>query len=106
MLAELPGAVAAGEPNEAEALDAYSQVVTAVAERVSPSVASLRVGRSGGPGRGVAEGAGSGVIITPDGFLLTAAHVVEGTGNGRAVLADGSEHELTIVGRDRLSDLA
>jgi len=86
---------------EAEALDAYSRVVTFVAETVSPSVANLRVGR-----RRYAGG-GSGVVITPDGFLLTSAHVV-GSRASRitASFTDGRELGLRLVGTDPLSDLA
>jgi S1-C subfamily serine protease len=94
------------EPREAEALDAYSRVVTGVAERVAPSVANLRVTR---PGRGgqVPAGAGSAVALTPDGFLLTNAHVVAGRGrSGRAVFTDGRELRFRVIGVDRLSDLA
>src|SRR5437879_4464717 len=58
---------------EQEALDAYSTIVTSVAQKVLPSVASLRVRRSS---RSFEGGAGSGVVITPDGFLVTSAHVV------------------------------
>ena len=88
-------------PDEAEALDAYSRVVTFVAESVSPSVANLRVRR------GRSAGGGSGVIITPDGFLLTSAHVVEGApGRVRGSFTDGSELGLRLVGADPLSDLA
>jgi len=83
-----------------EALDAYSRVVTSVAERLIPSVASLRVRGRGG------EGAGSGVVITPDGFALTSAHVVGGTDRGSASFVDGREVAFDVVGRDRLSDLA
>ncbi len=91
---------------EAEALDAYSRVVVDVAERVSPSVANLRVMRRGRGGR-VPAGAGSAVALTPDGFLLTSAHVVTGPGrNGRAAFVDGRELSFRIVGVDRLSDLA
>ena len=64
---------------EREALDAYSSVVVAVAAAVTPSVASLKVTRRARNGR-PADGAGSGVVITPDGFLLTSAHVVSGRG--------------------------
>jgi len=93
-------------PTEAEALDAYSQVVTTVAERLSPSVANLRVSRRVRGGRRL-DGAGSGVVITPDGFMLTSAHVVERTdGAGQASFIDGRELAFEIVGSDPLSDLA
>jgi S1-C subfamily serine protease len=89
-----------------ELLDAYSQAVSAVATRVTPSVASLRVSRRVRGGR-VAAGAGSGVAITADGFLLTSAHVVAGGGAaGHATFADGRELEFSVVGADPLSDLA
>src|SRR5260221_13390578 len=82
-------------PDE-EAFDAYSQAVMRVAERLSPSVASLRA-RNGG---------GSGVAITPDGFLLTSAHVVQRSRTVRASFTHGRELEAEVVGRDPLSDLA
>jgi S1-C subfamily serine protease len=91
------------DPGE-EALDAYSRVVTSVAERLIPSVASLRVRqrmRGGGVG-----GAGSAVVITPDGFALTSAHVVADTNRGSASFVDGREVAFDVVGRDQLSDLA
>jgi S1-C subfamily serine protease len=90
---------------EQEALDAYSTVVTSVAERLMSSVASLTVTRQASGGRR-AQGSGSGVVLTPDGFMLTSAHVVAGADGGRASFADGREFELEIVGADRLSDLA
>src|SRR3954453_8321477 len=83
-------------PSEEEALDAYSQVVTTVAERLSPSVANVRIRRGGG----------SAVVITPDGFMLTSAHVVARTSTGRASFVDGRELEFEVVGSDPLSDLA
>ena len=93
-------------PSEAEALDAYSSAVISVAERLAPSVASLRVSRRVRGGRRL-DGGGSAVVITPDGFLLTSAHVVASTdGSGRAGFVDGSEHEFKVVGADPLSDLA
>ncbi|MFL5825727.1 MAG: S1C family serine protease [Thermoleophilaceae bacterium] len=93
-------------PSEAEALDAYSQTVVAVAERVGPSVANLRVNRRTRAGS-MPAGAGSGVVLTADGFILTSAHVVAGPGrHGRAAFTDGREHGFTIVGSDPLSDLA
>src|ERR1700758_1041671 len=93
-------------PEEEEALDAYSRVVVDVAERVSPSVGSLRVMRRGRGGR-VPAGAGSAVALTPDGFLLTSAHVVSGPGrSGRVAFVDGRELSFEVVGLDRLTDLA
>ncbi len=99
------------QAGEAEALDAYSQVVVDVAERLAPSVASLRVMRRTRGGH-VPAGAGSAVALTPDGFLLTSAHVVLGRGTssrpsrGRAAFVDGRELSFTVVGTDALSDLA
>jgi S1-C subfamily serine protease len=93
-------------PSDDEALDAYSQAVTTLAERLSPSVANLRVSRRVRGGR-VLDGGGSGVVITPDGFTLTSAHVVARTeGRGRASFVDGRELEFEVVGSDPLSDLA
>ena len=87
---------------EQQALDAYSAIVTSVADRVLPSVASLRIGR-GARGFG---GAGSGVVITPDGFLVTSAHVVASGSKATASFIDGNEYEVDVVGADPLSDLA
>ena len=91
------------DPDE-EALDAYSRVVTSVADRLIPSVASLRV-RQHVRGAGV-DGAGSAVVIAPDGFALTSAHVVGSTNRGSASFVDGREVAFDVVGRDQLSDLA
>jgi serine protease Do len=94
------------EVSDDEALDAYSRAVTAVAERLTPSVANLRVSRRVRGGR-VLDGGGSAVVITPDGFMLTSAHVVARTeGRGRASFVDGRELEFEVVGSDPLSDLA
>ena len=91
---------------EREALDAYSRVVSRVAETLAPSVANLRVLRRSRAGQ-VPVGAGSGVVLTPDGFLLTSAHVVSGPGRrGRATFTDGREIRFEVVGSDPLSDLA
>jgi S1-C subfamily serine protease len=95
-----------GIPTEAEALDAYSHVVVNVAEQLAPSVANLRVTRRTRAGN-VPAGAGSAVVLTPDGFLLTSAHVVAGPGRGgRAAFIDGRELSFRVIGIDRLSDLA
>ena len=93
------------EMREAAALDAYSRVVTSVAEAITPSVASLRMKRRVRGGRR-AEGAGSAVVVTPDGYLLTSAHVVAGSDGGTAVFVDGRSFDLEVVGTDPLSDLA
>jgi S1-C subfamily serine protease len=94
-----------GAGRDGQALDAYSKVVTSVAEGLIPSVASLRVTRRVRGGRR-AEGAGSAVVITPDGFLLTSAHVVFGSDGGSASFVDGRELDWQLVGADPLSDLA
>jgi S1-C subfamily serine protease len=105
-LLERPPVGETPEPEELEALDAYSRTVAGVAERLAPSVANLRITRMTRRGR-VPAGAGSGVVLTPDGFLLTSAHVVAGRGRqGRAAFVDGREFEFSIVGSDPFSDLA
>jgi S1-C subfamily serine protease len=101
-----PGAREREAAADAEALDAYSRAVAGVAEQLAPSVASLRVSRRVRGGR-VRDGGGSGVVITPDGFMLTSAHVVaSGDGGGRASFTDGREFEFEVAGADPLSDLA
>jgi serine protease Do len=89
-----PGAL----PDDREALDSYSKVITFVAETLAPSVANLRVGRRGG---------GSGVVVTPDGFVLTNAHVIgSGRPRVRALFTDGREISAQVIGTDPLTDLA
>lgn len=85
------------------ALDAYSRVVTAVAEGLVPSVASVRVHAEGS---GRPTGSGSAVVISGDGLLLTSAHVVEGGRGGAAAFSSGEEAAFEVIGVDRLSDLA
>jgi serine protease Do len=93
-------------PTDREALDAYSQVVSGVAERLAPSVANLRVTRRT-HGGAMPSGGGSAVVLTADGFLLSNAHVVAGRGaGGRASFVDGRELSFEVIGRDELSDLA
>src|SRR6516165_10520694 len=83
-------------------LDAYSQIVSDVAARLTPKVASLRVPLR----RGSGEGLGSGVVFTGDGFLLTNAHVVGPANTGTASFSDGTSVPYRVVGADPLSDLA
>src|SRR2546421_2734611 len=82
--------------DEHDPLDAYSRAVIAVNERLAPSVANLRSERGGG----------SGVVISRDGFIVTSAHVVEGSSRVTASFVDGREITADIVGSDPLSDLA
>ncbi|MGZ4627485.1 MAG: S1C family serine protease [Oryzihumus sp.] len=89
---------------EQEALDAYSQVVTGVADRLIPRVASIRVRRRVRGGE--AEAGGSAVVLTADGHLLTNAHVVDGATSGTAEFANGLGVRVHVVGSDPLSDLA
>ena len=90
---------------EVEALDAYSRVVTRVADVLIPSVASLKVMEDVRGGRRP-RGSGSAVAITPDGFAITSAHVVGRTADGVASFSDGRELAYRVVGADALSDLA
>ena len=88
-----------------EALDAYSLAVTTVVERVGPAVVSILVS-SGKSSRTRGERAGSGVVFTPDGYLLTNAHVVENGKRFRVTALDGTVEEGYLVGADRATDLA
>ena len=102
---ERDGSPPAELPDE-EALDAYSRAVVGVADRLAPSVANLRVSHRARGGRRL-DGGGSAVVITPDGFMLTSAHVVaRSDGRGRASFVDGRELRFDVVGADPHSDLA
>src|SRR5580693_344281 len=90
---------------EIAALDAYSQVVVSVAEQLTPRVAAVQVSQRRRDGR-IASGAGSAVVFTNDGFLLTNAHVVGSAEAGQAAFADGTTVPFRVVGSDPLSDLA
>lgn len=87
---------------DAPVLDAYSRTVTAVADRLLPSVASLRVGNA----RTRPSGSGSAVVVSSDGLLVTSAHVVDGSAGGQASFASGEEVPFEVVGTDKLTDLA
>ena len=101
-------AVAAVRPDadtatDLELLDAYSRAVIAVVDAVGPAVVSIAV--DGGRG-GERIGAGSGVIIAPDGYVLTNSHVVNGAARVNATLTDGRTLGATVVGEDPATDLA
>ena len=85
-------------PDEAEALDAFSTVVSTVADMLRPAVVNLRGERG--------QGSGSGILFTPDGFLLTNHHVVGGQRRLRVRLNDGREIPGHLVGADPWTDLA
>jgi S1-C subfamily serine protease len=86
----------APDPDIEPALDAYSRIVTAVAADLTPHVAALQV--TGPDGR---SGAGSAVVVSDDGLMLTNAHVVSRAARGVAVFSDGSEADVVVVGARR-----
>jgi S1-C subfamily serine protease len=103
-----------GGHSDAELLDAYSATVVSAVERVGPSVAHLEVwGQAGSRPRAprgrngdAPAGSGSGFVFTPDGFMLTNSHVVEGATRIRATFADGTIAAAEMVGSDPDTDLA
>jgi S1-C subfamily serine protease len=109
--AELAGSNLAGKPGdgpapEEELLDAYSRAVVGVVEKVGPAVASIRIKSDGRGGGGEREGAGSGFVIAPDGFIATNHHVVENAGELQVSFTDGREFSARVVGADAATDLA
>ncbi len=98
--------------DELAAMDAYSRSIVSVVERVGPAVVQVGVAKSApsnmplGMGGRVVEGAGSGVIFTPDGYILTNSHVVDGALRIQVTLADGREISAEVVGNDPETDVA
>lgn len=98
-----------GSAGETEALDAYSKAVIGAVDHVGPAVVSIYVGteeRSAGSGPAAGMGAGSGVAVTPDGYVLTNEHVVERVERARVAFVDSSSVPAVVVGRDPATDLA
>lgn len=93
-------------PTEDQAMDAYSRVITHVVEAVGPSVVQVGVIKPNRAYGTYSQGAGSGVIIAPDGYIITNAHVVDGA---RQIVVMGEEgHELPgqLIGIDLETDIA
>ncbi len=96
-------------PSDHELLDVYSQTVVRVAELVSPSVVNLEVYHTkprGQRNQEVMQGNGSGFVITPDGYILTNSHVVQGASRIEVTLADGFKTTAELIGDDPDTDLA
>lgn len=92
--------------SDPELLDAHSRAVIALVEEVGPSVVSINVDvHRRGYGQDI-SGAGSGVVLTPDGYILTNSHVVHGASRVEVVLTDGRHFEASLVGEDPPTDLA
>jgi S1-C subfamily serine protease len=92
-------------PDLGEPLDAYSAAVVGAVEAVGPAVVSIYVGGADEAER-ARGGAGSGVVITPDGYLLTNEHVVEKVSHARVTFVDGRSVPAVVAGRDPATDLA
>ncbi len=100
------GPLPKAEPaDETGLIDAYSRAVIDVVERLAPSVVSIRVSSAGRRGDS-GEGAGSGFVVAPDGFVVTNHHVVDGANRVTVVFTDGHEAEARIAGTDPPTDLA
>jgi S1-C subfamily serine protease len=98
--------IEASHSNDVELLDAYSRAVVSVVSSVGRAVVSIQVGKKTRRERQQQVGAGSGVVITPDGYVLTNSHVVHGSGQLTIVFPDGSDSQATVVGDDPATDLA
>jgi len=101
-----PPAEAGRDSRDREMLDAYSRAVIQVVEQVGPAVVAVNVEKQGASRRPGSEGAGSGVLITPDGFVLTNNHVVEGGGHLTVTSTEGKSFEASLIGADPATDLA
>jgi S1-C subfamily serine protease len=92
--------------DDVAALDAYSHAVVSVVEAVGPAVVSITTGRRGRGGRPGVAGASSGVIVAPDGYVLTNSHVVHDASRLEATLTNGQVLGAVLIGEDASTDLA
>jgi len=93
-------------PTDDELLDAYSNAVISVVDRAGPAVVSLEVSQKSGAGPFGGSGAGSGFIVTPDGYILTNSHVVSGMRKIKVRTSSGEVTDARVVGDDPATDLA
>ncbi len=89
-----------------ELLDAYSRAVVSVVDSVGPAVVSIAVGQQRRGTEADQTGAGSGVVIAPDGYILTNDHVVQNADRLNVRLTDGTSLSATLIGQDPATDLA
>jgi S1-C subfamily serine protease len=92
--------------SDEDLLDAYSRAVVGVVDKVGPAVVSIAVKKQSRSRRIEGEGAGSGVVIAQDGFVLTNNHVIERANEVEVELTDGSTFPAQVVGADPATDLA
>lgn len=101
-----PCEIGPSEASDAELLDAYSRAVIKVVEAIGPSVVSISIGKQIPSREFEQAGAGSGVVIAPDGYILTNSHVVHNAKRLAVTLTNGTTLSATLVGEDPATDLA
>src|SRR5258708_25300630 len=107
MLLDTPESAGSEHPaDDSQPLDAYSAAVVGAVDSVGPAVVSVYVGGSADDADRARGGAGSGVVVTPDGYILTNEHVVQRTQAARVAFVDGRSVPAAVVGRDPATDLA
>ncbi len=94
------------ETSDVALLDAYSRAVTGVVDAVGPAVVSIKRGKTARDTGGEQGGAGSGVVVAPDGYILTNSHVVHAANRLITTFTDGRSAEAALVGEDPATDLA